>query len=231
MVILKKIKMKYTLFFLIALFFLSCEIDNYKAPQLTLTGKIVDSQTNELVESGGVNAGTTVRLYEDGSTQPLIFNTLPEGTFTNSKVFGGNYTYIAEGPFKMAADGPQSLAMDKSKDIEIQVIPNVRVDIELVEYTGSTATVNLNYEKVATDQPLVHLAVIWSEYRNPNNFTFAKGGINLENVKSSDLTSGEMTFTIEDLEPNKKYYIRGSARTDNPGNYYNYSSQIKLITE
>lgn len=231
MVILKKIKMKYTLFFLTALFFLSCEIDNYEAPQLTLTGKIVDSQTNELVESGGVNAGTTVRLFEEGSSQPLIFNTLPEGTFTNSKVFGGNYTYIAEGPFEMAADGAQNLVMDKSKDIEIQVIPNVRVDIEVVEYTGSTATINLTYEKVAADQPLAQLAVIWSEFRNPNNFTFAKGGINLEKVKSLDLTSGEMSFTIEGLEPNTKYYIRGSARTDNPGNYYNYSSQLELVTE
>jgi hypothetical protein len=223
--------MKHILFFLITLSFFSCEIDNYQSPQLTLTGKILDSQTNELVESGGVNAGTVVRLYEEGSTQPLNFNTLPDGTFTNSKVFGGNYSYIAEGPFKMAVEGPQSLVMDKSKDIEIKVIPNVRVNVDLVELNGSTATVNLNYEKVATDQDLVHLAIIWSEFRNPNNFTFAEGGINLENVESLDLTSGQRSFTIEGLEPNTKYYIRGSARTANPGNYYNYSTQIELVTE
>jgi hypothetical protein len=231
MVILKNIKMKQLLYFIVAISFFSCSIDNYEAPQLTLEGKIVDSQTGELVESGGVNAGTVIKLYEDNSTQPLIFNTMPEGTFTNSKVFGGNYNYIAEGPFKMAADGPQNLVINKSMDIEIPVIPNVRVDVELVDATGSTATVNLQYEKVAADQPLVHLAVIWSEYRNPNNFTFSKGDINLKEVESMDLTSGTMSFTIEGLKPGTKYYIRGSARTDNPGNYYNYSSQIELVTD
>ena len=231
MVIIKEIEMKNILIFIIALSLFSCEIDNYEAPQLTLTGKIVDSQTNELVQSGGVNAGTVVKLYEEGSTQPLLLNTLPDGTFTNSKIFGGNYTYIVEGPFEMAADGPQSVVINKSTDIEVPVIPNVRLNVELVEATGTTAKVNLQYEKVAADQPLVHLAVIWSTYRNPNNFTFAKGGINLEEVESLDLTSGTMSFDIEGLEPGKKYYIRGSARTTNPGNYYNYSTQIELVTE
>lgn len=223
--------MKYLLIFIISVSFFSCEIDNYEAPQLTLTGKIVDSQTNELVESGGVNAGTIIKFYEDDSSQPLIFNTLPEGTFKNSKVFGGNYTYVAEGPFQMAADGPQNLNLTKSTEIEVKVIPNVRVVIEVVESSGSSATVNLTYDKIATDQPLVHLAVIWSEFRNPNNFTFAEGGIKLEKVQGLDLTSGEMSFTIEGLEPNTKYYIRGSARTDNPGNYYNYSSEHELVTK
>lgn len=228
---LKKMKMKPSIFLLlIILSFASCEIDNYDAPQLTLSGKILDAQTNELVESGGINAGTVIKLYEGNATQPLLFNTLPEGTFTNSKVFAGQYSYIAEGPFKMAEEGPQNIVIEEDVDIEVKVIPNVRLHVTLEESDGTTARIRLQYEKVATDQPLVHIAVIWSKFRNPNNFTFAGGSILQEDVESLDLTSGEKIFIIEDLEPNTKYYIRGSARTANPGNYYNYSTQIELQT-
>lgn len=225
-------KMKPTLFLLIIILsFASCEIDNYDAPQLTLSGKILDAQTNELVESGGINAGTVVKLYEDNSTQPLILNTLPDGTFTNSKIFAGNYSYIAEGPFTMAAEGLQNIVIDKDVEIEIKVIPNVRLNVTLEELNGTTAKINLQYEKVATEQKLIDLAVIWSEFRNPNVYTFAGGSIIQEDVASLDLTSGEKSFIIEDLEPNTKYYIRGSAVTDNPGNYYNYSTQIEISTQ
>ena len=91
-----KTKTQYTLLLFILLL-ASCQIDNYDPPQLTLTGRIVDAETNETVESGGINAGTIVRLYEGSSRQPLVLNTFPEGTFTNSKVFAGSYAVTAQG--------------------------------------------------------------------------------------------------------------------------------------
>jgi hypothetical protein len=229
MVNLNDMKTKLTLLFMVILF-AACEIDNYEAPQVTASGRIIDSQTNELVESGGINAGTVVKLYQDNSSQPLIYNTLPDGTFVNSKVFAGNYTYTAEGPFTMAAAGPQNITIRNNSEIEIEVIPNLRLNIT-GGLNGTTANINMTFEKVATDQKLVDLAVVWSKFRNPNNFTFAGGSIIQENVESLDLISGEKSFTIENLEPNTKYYIRGSARTNNPGNYYNYSTQIELQTQ
>ena len=77
--------MKPTLLLSLLLFTLaSCEIDNYESPELTISGKILDIETKELVESGGLNAGTVVKEYEGNSIQPLIYNTLPDGTFINS---------------------------------------------------------------------------------------------------------------------------------------------------
>jgi hypothetical protein len=222
-------KTKLTLLLIMVLFG-ACEIDNYEAPQVTASGRIVDSQTNELVESGGINAGTVIKLYENNSSQPLIYNTLPDGTFVNTKVFAGNYTYVAEGPFTMTAAGPQNITIRNNAEIEIAVIPNLRLNIT-GGLNGNTATIDMTYEKVATDQKLVELTVVWSKFRNPNNFTFAGGSNIQENVESLDLTSGEKTFTIQNLEPNTRYYIRGSARTNNPGNYYNYSTQIELQTQ
>ncbi|WP_170252591.1 DUF3823 domain-containing protein [Adhaeribacter aerolatus] len=209
----------------------SCEVDNYEAPEVTLTGKIVDAQTNKLVESGGINAGTVVRLYEGDSQQPLVLNTLPDGTFTNSKFFAGSYSYTAQGPFKLVTSEPQRTTVDQDAEIEIKVIPNVRLEATVEEVSGTTAKIKVKYNKVATDQKLVHLAVVWSKFPNPNNFTFAGGAINQEIVEAQNLTAGEKIFTITNLTPHTKYYLRSSGRTANPGNYYNYSTPLELLIQ
>lgn len=227
----KKMKTKY-LFFVITILLsgAGCEIDNYEAPQYALTGSIVDSQTNELIESGGINAGTVVKLYENNSTQPLIYQTFPDGTFTNSKVFAGTYSYVAEGPFKMAEAGQPNIVIGENSHLEISVIPNVRLGLTVTGSDATSATVDVDFEKLAADQKLVNLAVVWSKFPNPNNFTFAGGAIATENVESLNLTSGVKTFTVKNLQPKTKYYIRASGRTSNPGNFYNYSTQVELQT-
>lgn len=224
--------MKPTLLLSLFLFVLAgCEIDNYEAPELTISGKILDAETNELVESGGINAGTLVKVYEGNSIQPLIYNTLPDGTFVNSKVFPGNYSLEAEGPFTMVDGGLQNLVINSDKEIEIRVLPNVRLTISVEEQSRESAKINLSYEKVAAEQELLDLGIVWSEYRNPNIFSFPGGSLLQEDVSGRGLTVGEQSFILENLKPNTVYYVRGSARTANPGNYYNYSTQLILQTQ
>lgn len=208
----------------------SCEIDNYEEPQLTLRGKIVDSQTNELVASGGINAGTVVRLYEGSATQPLVYNTFADGTFTNSKVFPGSYTYTAQGPFKLLSAAPQSLHIDQDAELEIKVVPHVRLATPEVQVTGTTATVKVKYEKVVTDQHLVQLGLVWSRFPHPNISTSGSKESKLENVEAHNLTTGERVYTITGLAPRSIYYFRATGRTANTGNYYNYSSQLEVKT-
>ncbi|MGV3502869.1 MAG: hypothetical protein ACO1O1_04130 [Adhaeribacter sp.] len=207
----------------------SCDIDNFEEPKLTLQGRIVDSQTNKLVESGGINAGTVVRLFEGNSTQPLVYNTRPDGTFLNTRVFPGSYTYTAQGPFKLLSTEPQSLKIDQDAELEIKVIPHVRLAQPEVQINGTTLTVKLKYEKV-TEQKLVQLALMWDRFPHPNISTSDNNEIRLENVEAENLTTGERVYTITGLKPKSKYYLRGGARTANPGNYYNYSSQVEVQT-
>lgn len=206
-----------------------CEIDNYEAPQLTLQGNIIDSETGVLVPSGGINAGSVVKFYEGSSSQPLIYNTFPDGTFRNTKVFPATYSYVAEGPFKML-NTDNTIAVDGNTTMEIAVIPHLRLAATLTSSDASSAIVTVAFEKLATDQKLLNLAVIWSKSPNPNNFTFAGGNIAEEDVEALDLTAGERTFAVSDLQPKTKYYIRASGRTANPGNFYNYSTQIEFET-
>lgn len=208
-----------------------CEVDNYEAPDLTLSGRIVDSQTKELVGSGGINAGSLIKLYQDNSTQPIILKTLPDGTFTHTRLFAGNYSYTAEGAFEMAVENPQPLLINNDMALEIEVVPHVRVKTEMVAVDGTTATVKVIFQKAAAEKELVQVAVIWSTYPNPNNFTFEEGGIQVEAIEPVDLAEGERQFLIERLKPGTSYYVRGSALAANPGNYYNYSTQLELQTK
>ena len=221
--------MKNIIFFLLAALLLnSCEIDNYTEAGLTVTGKILDNQTNELVESGGDNAGSVVKFYQNNSAQARILNTLPDGTFTNSRFFAGSYRYVAEGPFQPVAADTPTIVVNGNTEIDIKVIPNVRLTTSIVSNSGTSAVIKVSYEKVPADQTLTQIGLVWSKVTQPNVFTFTGGNIISKDVQSLNLTAGDEEFTVTDLIAGTKYFVRAAARTNAPGNYYNYSTQIEL---
>lgn len=212
--------------------FSSCQIDNYDMPTRTLRGKIIDSQSGETVQSGGINSGSIVKLYEGSSAQPLNFNTYPDGTFLNQKVFSGSYSLTAEGPFTLVSQERIPLDMTKDTEVEIKVIPHLRVKATLITSTTNSATVKLQYERLNKTQPLSQIGLVWSTYPNPNMLVFAGGKTILENVADqSAADAGEKVFTLSGLLPNTTYYVRGASRTVNPGNFYNYSPQFEIKTK
>ncbi len=209
-----------------------CKIDNYDMPNLTLRGKIVDSQSGEPVQSGGINSGSIVKLYEGSSAQPLNYSTYPDGTFINRKVFSGSYSLTAEGPFTMVSQELIPLDIRKDTEIEIKVVPHVRVRATLVSSASGSATVKLQYERMNKDQALSQIGLTWSTYPNPNMLVFPGGKTVLESTTGqSSADSGEKEFTLTGLLPNTTYYVRGAARTVNPGNFYNYSPQFEIKTK
>ncbi|HEY0670341.1 MAG TPA: hypothetical protein VGD22_19320 [Sphingobacteriaceae bacterium] len=221
--------------FLFVIFFMlsvtGCTIDNYEMPELTLSGRIVDSETSKLVESGGNNAGSIIRLYEGDATQPVTCRTYPDGTFSNTRVFPGSYSYEPEGPFTPVSSTRESIEIKNNTAVEIQVIPHVRVSTELIEVTATSAKVKLTYQKVNMGQVLAMIGVVWSTFPNPNTSTFAGGAILQDNVASQNPASGEKVYTLTNLKPKTKYYLRGLARTNNTGNYYNYNTQFEIQTQ
>jgi hypothetical protein len=205
--------------------FASCSVDNYEMPSATLSGNVMDNVTSELIENGGVNSGTIIQIFEGTAKQPILSNSFPDGHFTNAALFPGKYRLWAVGAFRMVQD---TIAVTISGDtkIDIKVLPNVRLTATLVSFVGTTATVKVNYAKVHDNETLARLAVIWSKFNNPNTSVFAGGNIQEQNVSTEGLTSGERTFTITGLTAGAKYYFRAAARTNAPGNKYNYSTTI-----
>lgn len=202
-----------------------CSIDNFDAPNAVLTGKIVDSVTNELIENGGGNGGTLIHVFEGVSKQPIICNSYPDGHFTNAAFFCGEYKIVAIGAFRMVSDTLRVTVSNKT-DVEIKVVPNIRLKASIVDKNATSIKVKVDYEKMHTTEEIVEMSVIWSTYPYPNMFTFAEGGQKVEKVESENLSSGEKNFEISGLNQGKSYYIRVAARTNAPGGYYNYSKTI-----
>jgi len=208
--------------------FASCSIDNYDLPDSSLSGKVLDNVTNDMIENGGVNSGTVIQIFEGNSKQPILSQSFPDGHFVNAALFTGQYRLWAVGPFKMIED-TIDISISGNTEVEVMVLPNVRLSATLVSFEGTTATIKVNYEKVHADQTLARLGVVWSTFNNPNVTTFAGGNIQEQNVTSENLTSGERIFTLTGLTSGGKYYFRAAGRTDAAGNYYNYSSTISPL--
>lgn len=204
----------------------SCSIDNYVAPSATLSGKVIDNETNDMIENGGANGGTVIQTYEGNSIQPILSQSFPDGHFVNAALFPGNYKVVAVGAFKMVED-TMLITITNNTEVEIKVLPNVRLKVTLQSFVGTTATVKVEYSKVHADQTLKQLAVVWSTIDNPNLYTFFGGGDNIVTVTSQNLTTGEMIFNLTGLTAGTTYYIRAAGLTDAPGNYYNYSTTTK----
>ncbi|MEO5995536.1 MAG: DUF3823 domain-containing protein [Chitinophagaceae bacterium] len=220
--------MKNIVYFLMTLLVLSsCKVDNFIEPDLTVSGRIIDAKTSALVESGGSNGGTIVKFYQNTSTQALLFKTMPDGTFTNSRVFASNYKYVAEGPFQIMTDTP-SVAVKANTQIDIKVTPNVRLTTSMVSKSGTEAVIKVTYEKVSVSQTMTKLGLVWSNVIEPNIFTFTGGNIITNDVQSMNLTSGNREFIIKGLKAGTKYFVRATSATNAPGNYYNYSTQIEV---
>lgn len=213
---------------LIIMSVVSCKIDNYNAPSATLSGKVIDNVTNDMIENGGVNGGTVINLYERNSNQPILSTSFPDGHFENAALFPGDYKLFAVGAFKIVGDTMRiTITGGGNNEAVIKVLPNVRLKAILQSLNGTTATVKVEYSKVYADQILNQLAVVWSTIDNPNLYTFSGGGQLTNTVTSQNLTTGEMIFTITGLTAGTEYYIRAAGLTDAPGSYYNYSTTIK----
>src|SRR5699024_12867745 len=97
----------------------------------------------------------------------LMFNTQPDGTFKNSRLFADNYRIVAEGPFKSITD---TLNVDISADkkIEFKVLPNVRLKLTSQFLDDSTAEIEIKYTKVNSEVKLMKLGEVVMYYHYTN---------------------------------------------------------------
>ena len=121
--------------------FQGCSLDNYDEPTASLTGALVDAETNENVPCQYQN-GSRIRIYEfyngNWANQPNDFYTKQDGTFTNNAIFPGKYQIVAEGPFET----PEKVEIEISgtQTLEMKVTPFLRVSANA---TASGTTVKM----------------------------------------------------------------------------------------
>ncbi len=101
------------------------KVDNYDAPDQTLEGRIIDAGTGKNMPgevSGENGTGTRIELRElswSDNPTPQYLATKQDGTYSNTKIFSGNYRISADGAFvPLVQTGANPV--DKSKIVDIQ---------------------------------------------------------------------------------------------------------------
>lgn len=209
--------------------FQACQLDNYEEPSASLTGALVDSETNENVPNQYQN-GARIRIYEfynnDWSNQPNDFYTRQDGTFTNNAIFPGKYRIEAEGPFET----PEKVEMEisGSATLQLKVVPFLRVTANA---TASGTTVKMTADVKHTSSDRIIKAVEFycgvTPYVDKNTYD-KKTVIDISGMTDAQITASTLQTDFEGLQSGKTYYFRVGALGENSGNYYNYSSVIEV---
>jgi hypothetical protein len=126
---------------LLPLLFISCEIDNYDAPNGGLFGRIIDSETGESVpQAVPSDFGLRLRFYEADREHSLEqhFYAQTDGSFRNSRIFNC--------PIRLVLEQRNFLPVDT---LNISINGQTQCDISVVPY------LRFRIEDVATDERMI----------------------------------------------------------------------------
>lgn len=247
-------KITYLTLITFLVFLYSCEYDNYPEPKEILTGSIIDKATNQTVQtetggSGGIRLTLLEYSWSDSPT-PYYFYCKQDGTFSNTKIFAGNYNIVAEGAFVpliqyvngvKVVDNSQTVDIKGKLDMKFEVEPFLRIEWvgDPIVNNDSTITATVKITRGTTNADFhknikdVYLYVNSNQYSANNNFD----GRYSTQVPFSG-TNGNLilsqTYTIKTsgkLPPKRTYFLRVGSRIDYvvAGSLrYNYS-EVKSV--
>lgn len=236
------------------------KVDNYAAPDQTIEGRIIDAGTGKNVQTevaieGTTGAASRIELRElswsSSPTSQFVF-TKQDGTYSNTKIFSGNYQVSADGAFVPLVQSGAN-PVDKSKNVEIRggttvvdftVEPFLRIEWvgEPVLNTDGTVSAQFvvtrgtndpNYQLNVTD---INLYINPYPYvgSNVNSFDdrYSKR-VTYAGTTGNSLLGQTLTFTTAGsaLPKKRDWYVRVAARTTFPnlGRPYNFN-EVKKIT-
>ncbi|WP_455584566.1 DUF3823 domain-containing protein [Bacteroides sp.] len=229
------------------------EYDNYEEPNSGIDGKVVDKKTNEPFYSETANS-YKVEYYElsweaagHANTQSRFFWGKADGTFTNTKIFAGEYRItLKEGAFY--APDPEVVTLKKGKltNLNYAVTPYARVKIDeitlsgtkqnnlVIDYTVEDTQNEIDITNVDKGVYTLSEAQVFISSRSPN--------VGVNNTESKYTVRAVQKFTtytpgtpiavseknVRNLPPGK-YWVRIGVRTGNPGKKYNFSTIQEIV--
>ena len=231
----------------------SCsKIDNYPAPDSTITGSVTDAATGKGVQTEAGGSGTRVKLLEtsySANPTPEYFVSRQDGTFTNTKVFKATYKISVEGPFVplvqtdaagvVVVDNSQTVKVSGTATVNFKVEPFLNIDYVGTPVVNADGTVSVSFKITrGTANPAfqLNLSDVFL-FINENPYV---ANNNYDNRYSNHVTYGgsdgnaqigqtiTLTTTGGALPTARNYYVRVGARVSYGLNYYNYT-EVKTV--
>ncbi|CDS91537.1 conserved hypothetical protein [Sphingobacterium sp. PM2-P1-29] len=210
------------------------EIDNLEAPNGGLHGTVYDMETNTPiplpVEGSG---GVLVSLFEigTGATASIDFRANADGSYTNNRVFNGNYRILVNGPFIGVCEGYTKVNGQTQFDLKATPFSRIAASATISERNK----VELTYKVTKADESfsLSNVSVMWNytprvDENNANYVTKVAKGKASEDTHTFELANDkQFVENFYKIKANgNKIYVRVSATVNN---IVNYSEIIELI--
>ena len=219
---------------LVSVSMVSCDLfrlDNFDAPDGSLTGRIIDAETKENVQSDIIE-GTMLRFIEHGydNPQPQYMRVKCDGTYANLLMFQGEYEIVPDARNFMPVD-PVTIQVGKNTVYDFEVIPYIRILDPSVAKAGHDVTATFRVQSNTTDavkkvglyvsdQPIVG---------EPMRKCCIEANVNtvMDSESTMKLVMNMARFTA-DLKENHDYWFRIGAQSAVGGAKFNYAPAVLL---
>lgn len=227
------------------------KIDNYAAPSDTITGSTIDEGTDSTVQTEIGGGGTRVKLLETSygpNPVPLYFQSMQNGDFNNTKVFGATYNVSVEGPFvpliqtdntgAVVSDSSQNIVLKGTSTLHFYVQPFLRIQwvgkpvinpdtTVTVQVIITRGTNNPNYQQDITD---INLYVSNTQYDGNNNYDPRYSTRASYSGSNGTALLGQVITltTIGGALPEQDVYFRVGARINAGLDEYNYNAPMSI---
>ena len=211
------------------------EIDNYKAPSETLTGRVIDAVTGQPILTEQPN-GFQIRYKEIGyrtDSPDQFFWGKADGTFNHSKLFANTYEVTpVNGPFVQPET--KTVEIKGITTMEFIVTPYLNVTEPTVSLSGDILTVTFKITRPSTISSKLNNSFVAIDW-NPNvgnAVNKARQNTSYTNVADDDILDKVQTVTIDlsarGINKGYKYYVRIGACTSSNTSRYNYSTRLEF---
>lgn len=212
---------------LIPILLLSCQKDNYMAPDAAIYGSFIDIDTGELVPQDIYN-GTEIEYIEKGYTTIEKMVVKNDGTYRNALIFSGEYEITPKrGNFEPLE--PQTVKIEGETKLDFHVRPYIRINDLVIYRNGDKIVAQFNLEQTGYDN-VSNVALFAYSEPSVGYLMFDASQV----VPVGERFAEEKMFTIvmdipsSNLEPGNTYFFRAGALINVPEAKYNYGPTIRL---
>ncbi|MFW5872757.1 MAG: DUF3823 domain-containing protein [bacterium] len=173
----------------------------------------------------------------DETPEPFYFWVKPDGTFQNTKIFGGTYIVTpVDGPFVPISG--DTLEIKGNTTVNFEVEPFLNLEILDIEQTGGNLDVHFRISRSFESFKITDAKIFISTTKFVGNSSFLNNktgqilspSVNLNSIPDEQILTETHKLSVVGLEGgNRQYYLRVGARTnDNVQRRYNYTEAVLI---
>jgi len=211
----------------------SCsKVDNYDAPDGTLTGSVIDNVSKKPIVTEQPN-GFRIKYSEiSWSDAPIAqyFWGKANGTFNNTKLFAGKYQITpVEGAFVEPQPQTVDITSGGVSKADFTVTPYISFSGVSIVKNGSNVTATFTLTKnVVGSTPQNYRVFATSATPFVGTVAF-DSAVSTGEIKITDGDFGvSKVVTLDKLVAGRKYYIRIGARCTNTSGRYNFTEIVTI---